>query len=102
MLTELPGKFFGVDGDDDVALIYLPMSIGWDGSPSRFAVFGEAITLIRRAHGVSNSQWNGQEPPKSRLYLGDGIFIEVIRNRRMAACAYQWGALLMVYWEGRR
>ena len=49
MLTDLPGQFFGVY-EDDIVSIYLAMPFGSNGSPSHFAVFGDALTLIRGAH----------------------------------------------------
>ena len=62
MLTELPGKFSGVSGDADAVFIHLAMPFRRNGSPAHFAVLGDAITWIHRAHGMSGPNGHGLEP----------------------------------------
>ena len=90
MATELPGKIFGLDNGFDVVLVYLAMPFGWNGSPAHFAVFGDALTLIHRNFGMADPTWFGSHPFHSRLYVGDGIFSEVLRIQRMDACTECW------------
>ena len=67
------------------------MPFGWGGSPSHFAALGDARTIIHGERGLSDFDWNGAEPFSSRLYLGAGIFIELLRRRRMGNWAQSWG-----------
>ena len=90
MATELPGRFFGIEGGSDLVLIYLAMPFGWNGSPAHFAAFGDALTVIHHNFGISDPSWFGSHPFHSRLYVGDGIFAEVLRIQRMNACTGSW------------
>ena len=94
MATELPGKMFGLTAETDIALLYLATPFGWNGSPAHFAVFGDALTIIHCSHGVSNPEWYGAHPFRSKLYVDDGIFTELLRTHRMRACTESRGDLL--------
>ena len=90
MVTELPGKMCNLRDGNDVVLFYLAMPFGWNGPPAHFAAFGDALTIIHRAHGMSDTDWYGPSPFRSRLYAGDGIFAEILRKIRMGACTNCW------------
>ena len=49
-VTELPGKFFGIE--QDIVMFYRSIPFGWGGPPTFFDAFGDAITLIRRSDGM--------------------------------------------------
>ena len=89
MVTELPGRFFKMKGQD-IVLIYLVMPFGWNGSPAHFAVFGDAITAAHCAHGIADHPELSQLPFLSRMYVDDGIFVELRQPVRMQTSTLVW------------
>ena len=69
------------------------MPFGWNGSAAHFAAFGDALAIIHCAHGVSNPDWHGIHPFRSKLHVDDGIFAELLREQRMKDCAGMWGEI---------
>ena len=90
MATELPGKFFYIQGGD-IVLFYLSMPFGRNGSPAHFAVFGDAITAAQCARGLAGRPELPQLPFQSRMYVDDGIFVELEKTIRMSTSAAVWG-----------
>ena len=74
MVAEFPAAHCNLDGD--ILCCYLVMPFGWNGSPSHFALFGDAITLAHQQHGITRKGFL-DHAFTSRMYVGDGIFVEL-------------------------
>ena len=80
MVTEFPDKRFGAAYD--FMCFYLAMPFGRSGSPSNFALFGDAVIVAHRQYGVPRNGLSGHAP-MSRMYFADGIFVEIAIPARL-------------------
>ena len=89
MATELTRRFFNLQGKD-VVMFYLAMPFGRNGSQAHFAVFGDAIAAAHCAHGLADHPELSQLPFQSRMYVDDGIFVELEKIPRMNTSTAVW------------
>ena len=73
---------YRTDGDHfgrprDLVLFYLVAPFGWNGAPTNFAIFGDAISSIRARFGVNNPSWYTTLPRQYRLYVDDGMLFDI-------------------------
>ena len=67
------------------------MSFGWNGAPSNFAIFGDAISTIRAQFGMNNPSWRTALPFQSRLYVDDGMLLDIRNTVQQTANTDTWG-----------
>ena len=91
MFAEFHGRFF--DPKYYVVLYYRSMPFGWGGSQAFFATLGDAVTVIHGASGMRRPLWNFRFSFKSRLYVGDGVFVEMSNRRRQNESTWIWGII---------
>ena len=84
MATEHPGRCFNYP-QEDVALVYFVMPFGRNGSPSHFSVVGDAITAAHCAHEIQERPRLSRFPALSRMYVDDGICVEIEQAVRLKA-----------------
>ena len=88
MVTESPGKFPGPK--NDIVLFYRSIPFGWNGAPAFFAAFGDDTARIHRASGTGLPLWNSRHSFTSRLYVDDGISVELMNRQRQEDAIRLW------------
>ena len=91
MCTELPGGALG--HTPDVALFYLVMSFGWNGSPANFAILGDAISCVHAQFGMGCPHWFLSIPILSKLYVDDELLFDIRNKIRQQANVLTWEAI---------
>ena len=88
MVTEFGGRHFGLE--EDVLLFYGVIPFGWGGSPSHFCRFSDAISILHQLHGPCHQLWNMGMAFRSKMYIDDGIFIELDMGSRLGQSTGKW------------
>ena len=91
MVTEFPGEIFGLE--EDIMCFYGALPIGWSGSPGHFCRFSDAITRLHQLHGPSRPMWNSFFAFRSRMYIDDGLFVEIDIGDRREQTTAAWGRI---------
>ena len=91
MVTEFSGHHFGLE--DDILMFYGVLPFGWGSSPGHFCRFIDAIARLHQLHGPSNPLWNMPCAFRSKMYIGDGLFVELEIGDRKDQSARSWEEL---------
>ena len=88
MATEFSGHHFGLK--EDVIVFYGVLPFGWRGSPSRFCRFSDDISILHQLHGPNQPMWHMGTAFRSKMYIDDGLFIELDMGTRITQSTSKW------------
>ena len=88
MVTEFSGHHFGLK--EDILVFYGVLPFGWGGIPSHFCRFSDAISILHQLHGPCQPLWNLGAAYRSKMYIDDGLFIELDMGKRIAQSTSKW------------
>ena len=91
MCAELPGGF--PEHSYDLAIFYLVMPFGRNGSPANFAIFGDAISCMNAQFGTDRPGWFFLVPFLSEFYVGKGSLFDIRHEIRPHANAITWESI---------
>ena len=89
MVAEFPGEMFGIT--EDIICIYCVLHFGRGGSPSHLCRVSDPIARLHQLHEPSRPMRNAPYAYRSRMYIDDGLFIEVNIGDRRHQPTESWG-----------
>lgn len=88
MVTEFAGRHFGLE--EDILMFYGVLPFGWGSSPGHFCRFSDAIARLHQLHGPSGPLWNMPCAFRSKMYIDDGLFVELEIGDRKEQSSRKW------------
>ena len=89
MVTEFAGHHFGLQGG--ILMFYGVLPFGWGSSPGHFCRFRDAIARLHQLRGPSRTLRNMPTAFRSKMYIDDGLFIELEIGGRKEQSTNKWG-----------
>ena len=88
MVTEFAWQHDGLE--EEILMFYGVPPFGWGISPCHFCRFSDASTRPHQLHGPTKHLRNMPGAFISKMYIGDGLFIELEIGGRKEQSANKW------------